>query len=201
MAGEPCCCTCCEELSGTPQQALAVGYHSSAVQWPETRDSIRRQHDKKSKGTCYLLKCQCKSSRNLGLLQSSISTGQFKTPKWVLLLKTWVYLTERDPEMHRAQAATAQPGFPPDLQSSTCPAEWIQCSRACASKSISGPFLSHIRAGFMHGRLQIFSWEPVPASQPTPCGHQACVKTPSQKPPCPGSHMPNTRLNQGSVKS
>lgn len=43
------CCTCCEELSGTPQRALAVGYHSSAVQWPETRDSIRRQHDKKRK--------------------------------------------------------------------------------------------------------------------------------------------------------
>lgn len=103
--------------------------------------------------------------------------------------------------MHRAQAAAAQPGFPPDLQSSTCPAGWIQCSSACASKSISGPFLSHTRAGFVHGRLQTVSWEPVPASQPTPCGHQACVKTRPQKPASLGSHMPNTWLNQGSVKS
>lgn len=65
------CYTCCEELSGTPLRAPAVGYHSPAVQWPETRDIIRRHHDKKSKGTCYLLKYQCKSSRNFGWLQSS----------------------------------------------------------------------------------------------------------------------------------
>lgn len=149
---------------------------------------------KRENGTCYLCKYQSKSSWNFGWLQSSNDQHRAVEDACVLFVKTWVYLTERDPEVHRAQAATAQPAFPPDLQSCMCPAGWIKRSRACASKSISGPFLSHTRAGFVHGRLQIFSWEPVPASQPSPCSHQACVKTLPQKPPSLCSHTPNTKV-------
>lgn len=129
-----------------------------------TKDNIRRQLYEKRKGMCYLLSISVRAAETLADFNPVFPQQEAVQDAQVSFVST-VIRTEYIPQkkgdlyMYRVQTVTAQSGFSLDLQSSMCTAGRIQCFRACASKSILEPCLSHTRAGFVHGRFQIFSRE------------------------------------------